>query len=194
MRGRRVGRGERGATMTEYALIVTLVVVAGIGSIQFLERTASRENGNLATCNETRPPPPECQIRAIAATTTTVPTGPTTTSSSTTTTIPPSDISTWDASAENSGITGPIWWAEVAIDVVNQGGDPVGGVTVRLEWTFNPDGPTFFEFCTTDADGHCAFHIDVNDPSAESVKASVGEITGENPVDPPTDDVTVDRP
>ena len=64
-------RREHGATLVEYALILAVVVVGGLGAIRYLTDQGSAEVADQADCVSTRPPPPSC-IRASVTTVTTV--------------------------------------------------------------------------------------------------------------------------
>lgn len=55
----------RGATLVEYALVFSLLVVATLGSIEYLENQASDEIDNQADCVSTRPAPPECGFAPV---------------------------------------------------------------------------------------------------------------------------------
>lgn len=58
---------ERGAALLEYALIMSLIVVATIGATNFLEDETGREVDNQADCISTRPPPPSCQAAPLSS-------------------------------------------------------------------------------------------------------------------------------
>ncbi len=56
--------GDRGATLTEYALGFALIVVATLPAVQWLNTEAGNETNNQAECVSMRPPPESCQVRA----------------------------------------------------------------------------------------------------------------------------------
>lgn len=99
-------RFERGATMVEYVLIVSLVALGGLVTVRFLTDQGSAEVADQADCVSTRPPPPSC-IRPIVSTTTTVvaPTTSTTEAPTTTTTAAPTTTTT--AAPATSTTTSP---------------------------------------------------------------------------------------
>lgn len=66
-RGRTRARRQRGAAVVEYALALSLLVVAGIGAAQFLEDETAAEVDNQADCLSTRPPPTTCQSEPLVA-------------------------------------------------------------------------------------------------------------------------------
>ena len=58
---------DRGATLVEYAMVVSLVGVVSLGALEFLQESASTEIENQALCVSDRPPPTgvtgdECQF------------------------------------------------------------------------------------------------------------------------------------
>ena len=55
----------RGATLVEYALVFSLLVVATLGSIEYLEGKAGDEIDNQADCVSTRPAPAECGFAPV---------------------------------------------------------------------------------------------------------------------------------
>jgi hypothetical protein len=87
----RRGRGDTGATLTEYAMIVAVVVALGAGTTKYLQTRANAQVAVQADCISTRPPPQNCQPHAVVVTTTVVGT-PTTPPVQ-----PPAGHSTWTA-------------------------------------------------------------------------------------------------
>src|SRR5690606_13650517 len=65
-------RSTRGVTLAEHPLVTSLLVVASLGAIEYLNNESKKETREQATCIAMRPPPPDCQI-PTAATTTTAP-------------------------------------------------------------------------------------------------------------------------
>lgn len=85
---------ERGAALVEYAVVLSVLVIALIPAIDALENTSSAEVNNEFDCVSQRPPPESCQARALAITTTTAPTTTTTAPAVTTTTAPAATTTT----------------------------------------------------------------------------------------------------
>lgn len=168
-------RRERGAVAVEYALAVSLVVVASLGSIDSLEDSTRDEYQNSADGIEGLPgndgyggggapasttPPP-------TTSTTTVDSGPTTTVPVTTTTVDEEGPSTTTTSTVASQSTvssmsdvsvatvGGKWTAKVAIEVrdsVSEG--PIQGAAVTVSMSA-ANGSTTTRSCTTGPDGVC---------------------------------------
>lgn len=198
---RRRSSRERGATMVEYALIMSSLVVVSIGAVQFLEDRATSESRNQADCIAERPPKASCQVRPIETTTTvsipppSLTTAPTTssTTTTTTTTIPP-NVATWDISgsadwtgdtdppASQSVAAGTDWTATAIIRVGTAAGDPAPGVTVRMKWEAADLAiPEYPPPCVTGADGTCSFTITLSSASPNAT-ATVVQITSSPPV------------
>ncbi len=196
-----------GATMVEYALIMSSLVVVSLGAVQFLQDRATDESLNQADCIAERPPTASCQIRAITTTSTpstvvtTATTGgtgtaPSTGSTTTTTTIPPPDpnLAVWDDPSPNwsgdadpplsQSTTGPggSWDATAIIGVRSPTDDPAVGVQVRVKWTAPGLPLPQYQTCTTGADGSCTFTFTL-DSSVTSALATVVQIISDPPVD-----------
>ena len=160
-------RGARGASLTEYALALVVLVVGSIGVFQTLEDNTADEVDNQANCISERPPPVSCQPAAL------VPLGggggggvggdpgggvvaPTRTA-----TIEP------PAGAVNRG-PGPIY--DVRVDLVltdttespstPAAGQPVNAQIVVTSPNPTTDGQFFYESCTTDDNGECSISFD----------------------------------
>lgn len=60
---------ERGASLTEYAVVFALVAVVSLVSIDYLADEGEKEVNNQVECVESRPPPPGCQIPSVTTST-----------------------------------------------------------------------------------------------------------------------------
>jgi hypothetical protein len=191
-RRRRFG-GDAGATMTEYALGFSFLVVLSMGGLKLITAATSAEVNNQAECIAKRPAPTSiCQRRAASTTTTTAPpttptTGPATTAPpttpppATTTTKPP----TTTVPAPTTTTTAPppatptITLAKVTsprgvtISVaLKSGANPVAGyVSLRVTLTA-PGGSAVVQLsCQTDGAGNCT--IDYSSPYTDVTKIAV---------------------
>lgn len=184
----------RGATLVEYALVFSLVVVAALGAIEFLDAQSRNEINNQADCVSMRPPPASCQLTAITTTTTVVP--------------PPTTSTTAPLPAEAEPIVRAVpparasvdpapRWIELDVSVsetqpVDLGGGeaPVAGAVVRAEVllvdpvampeAYLPD--EFFVNCTTGATGQCTLRFDV--PFTDVTKLRMDVTSVDAPVPP----------
>lgn len=179
-------RGERGATLVEYALVFALVAIVSIGAVEVLTDESESEIQNQADCVSQRPPPPECLIRAITTTTTLVP--PSITVTTVPPPAPPAPVLSIDPPARKSTDPAPRW---VEVDVqleIEQAPDlgggyvPVPGTTVRATILLaNPSDPAtyfpeeWFRDCTTNASGQCTIRFDLPYNDIPSIRF---EVTG----------------
>jgi hypothetical protein len=157
----RARRRQRGATLPEYALALTALVVASLGAIAALERASSEEVNNQAECVASRPPPPGCQLPPIVTSTTITPGPP----------PPPPPPPPADATGSLNNPTasyvpgppGPEWQARADF-TLSSAGTPIEGALVRVRVTGPapfPSAPPFYTSCTTDASGNCTLSFDV---------------------------------
>ena len=149
MRRTRVGRrsDDRGATLVEYALIVSLVVIAATGAISALESSSSDELNNRTPIVGT---PAEQNSLNFGSPSTTL-------GGATTTTVAPPPgavvvhVSGITGSAQTS--TAGNWVATARITVVDDLGAPVAGISVTGAWA--PTTGSATTSCTTDDSGQC---------------------------------------
>lgn len=162
-------RSTRGVTLVEYALVTSLLVVASLGAIEYLNNESKKETQEQATCIAMRPPPPDCQI-PTAATTTTAPDPDAPPPPEPPPEPPPPDPPPPPSTAEASDpgrvdpigtnvwlITGPTILVETGDDVPF----PVSGAVIRFN--LEVQDPTTGEWvvvatatCTTNSTGTCA--------------------------------------
>ncbi len=158
---RRAARREpdRGATLVEYALVLTLLVVVSIAAIQSLDSAARDEVANQEECVSSRPPPATCQTLILTTSTTVVP--PSTTATTQPPPPPPVNAATYENTrSEVSGSS----WAAITTIVLTSDGAPLPDVFVRYRaQLITPPGPTFFVSCVTGADGRCELRFEVPD-------------------------------
>lgn len=177
----RRARSDRGATLVEYALGLSLFVLVISASATVLGDAGSSEVDNQAMCVSERPPPPECLVRTVT-TTTTVPTGPG--GPSTTVVTPPGPPPAVPTTAQWSDqtVTGAPgdWRAQATIGLnLTDDGTPLEGAQVRVRVTLTdpPSGTVFFLTCTTDAAGRCNVSFDVRDPLRNGIAFVLDDVT-----------------
>lgn len=64
-RSKRRALAERGATLVEYALVFSLVAVASLAAVEFLQRQSEAEINNQVECVSDRPPPGDCAFAPV---------------------------------------------------------------------------------------------------------------------------------
>jgi hypothetical protein len=163
-------RGSGGATLVEYALITSLLVVVSIGAIDYLTDESTEETQQQADCISTRPPPVSCQIPTAAVTTTAPPPGspPPPPPTPPPPPIPPPPPSGATAGTPPPPAPGPApgSWTITSPEITVMSGDdppfPLSGAviefTVEIEDPLNPGSWSVVATgtCTTDASGSCA--------------------------------------
>jgi hypothetical protein len=194
-RRRRLG-GDAGATMTEYALGFSFLVVLSMGGLKFITAATSTEVNNQADCISKRPPPPSCQQRPASTTTTTVPAPPTSPTTGPATTAPPTTAPpattttkppTTTVPAPTTTTTAPppatptITLTKVTspnprgvkISVaLKSGANPVAGyVSLRVTLTAPAGSQAVQLSCQTDGAGNCT--IDYSSPYTDVTKIAV---------------------
>ncbi len=173
----RFGRGardryerERGASLTEYALVFTFFVVIAVASLQYLTTTAEDQVSLQADCVASRPPPVECQPPALNTTTTLA--GSATTQPPQT--IPPGGVASWTANPTKSGTT-----VSGVIVIRDQLSAPMAGAIVRAKVTCAPAGVSFYPTAaTTNASGQATVTWETTDcpPGTTSALIEIYEI------------------
>ncbi|MEZ5144366.1 MAG: hypothetical protein R2726_17895 [Acidimicrobiales bacterium] len=169
-----------GATLVEYALVLSLLVVGGLGAAAYLTTGARNEVANQADCISSRPPPTNCQIPVVSTTTSTS-IAPTSSSSSTT---PPPGAATWDTAASTWNRTTNV--VTVRMDVRTAGGVAVPEATITLRYTVVPSGRTFYGTCISDTAGTCATTWNVPFTDATQIRIDAVSISSTTPVTLPT--------
>lgn len=189
---------DRGATLVEYALVVSLLLVGSLAAIDRVTEATSDEIGNQADCIETRPPRPECQLSPVLPTTTTVP--PPTSTPTPPDEAPPQPylsefVYEWTADGTALVLTTMVEVAEPAEVTV---GEPVLGAVVMVEFRMFSGPPYeevgwFNETCTTDDTGTCSISL-FTDPSVTRVEVQYQNInTPAFSIEDLPDEFTVDR-
>lgn len=152
----RAVRGERGAVLPEYALVIALVVVASIGAIlAVLDKGEDR----LGTSDVRIGNPVDGANYAAAATITTLQ------SSSTTSSVVGQTVrvgAITNSPSPSQGSPASKWIANATVTALDGSGTPVAGVVVSGSWSSNGLGQS--GTCTTNAGGTCAVQrADLND-------------------------------
>lgn len=193
---------ERGATATEYALVVALLLVVSLGAIKALDRssrnyystTSSRigalptidgagltatsipgasSTTTIATTTTTVPP---TTTTAAPTTTTAAPTTTTTAAPTTTTAAPRSYVSALSSSSDTTGFSS--WRPGTTVTIKNRStGAVVSGASVTV--TFKTTGGTTLgtASCTTSTGGTCLAQISGVADSILTVNATVTAVT-----------------
>ena len=158
-------RGDRAATLVEYALIVALVVVVSLGAITRLQTSGRNE----LTASGTRAgSSPDGAYYPGGSTSTTSPSGTTTTTTGSVA-VQPSSL-TASPPATNDGNK---WIANATVTVTTTSSPFTGvaGAIVAGEWTLPDGGSTFTTSCTTTAPaGTCSVQrTDIGDNKVTAV-------------------------
>ena len=178
-RRREAARGaERGVGVVEYALAITLVVVASLGAIQSLEDDAGehlRDRGEVLGA-------PDLPDSGISTSTTS-------TSTTSTTVQSPTDAAASIVSQDAGGTAdGKSWSPTVTVQVTNSSTSaPLANATITVRWTKTPGGAVVDQTFVTGSNGRGTFQLtglegrsSKNDYVA-SVLFEVVSITGTNP-------------
>jgi hypothetical protein len=145
------GRSVRGASGVQYALGMSLILAATLGSLDAFEQQSSEaleSRGNSIGTPDLDQP--------VETTTTTAPPiggGDGTTTTSAPPTPPDSTVASATATTSSSGNK---WTATIVISITD-GGSPVHKARVDAIWTLNPSGATTVVTCETQPNGTCTF-------------------------------------
>ena len=154
----RACRGERGAVMPEYALIVALIVVA---TISVIVTVADRGENRLEGSDARIGTPVDAANYSGSATTTTIQ------SSTTTTAVSGQTVQVGALTKSpnpSQGSPASKWIANVTIEARDGTGALVAGVVVTGQWSSNGSGKA--GTCTTGVTGTCSVQrIDLEDSS-----------------------------
>ncbi len=183
----------RGATLVEYALVFSLLVVVGLASYEFLTDRADAEIGNQADCVSDRPPPDgDCGFAPVPADVVTpdpnvapIPIGP-----------PGADLDEYTVSSGPADTDDDPWTLRLPVSVFFQTLEPptepagIGGIRVRarvqMEDPNNPGNnlpdPGFTE-CITAADGECELEFTIPFDDVEAATLLVIGVDTPNPPD-----------
>ncbi len=194
-------RRQRGAAVVEYALALSLLVVAGIGAAQFLEDETADEVDNQADCLSTRPPPTSCQSEPLVAAgggnqSSSGPGGGGGTPASSPATIGPAvTVATAPAGARYDVLIGVDLFEDPAQTMPLEGVVMTAQVTITQSSVQSRIGQFFYVDCVTDAAGHCDFDFDskfddVDQVSFDIVAAGIDTAYDFGDFTP----ITVDRP
>lgn len=199
-RTRRSSRGARGLALVEYALVLSLLVIASLGVINTLEDDTGDELDNQADCISSRPPPPSCQLEPLAPTTVPSGGGGGDDGGGGSGTPEQATLGPAPTVTTSPGVTD--YDVEAVLTVTDDAGDPIAGevISIRVEVTQSllPSrvGSFFFVDCVTDDAGVCTASFDSRWPDVTEVSfdvISIGidtpyEFTGYEP------DIIVPRP
>jgi Flp pilus assembly pilin Flp len=163
-------RGDRGATLVEYAMIMALVVVVSIGAIQMvqesgeerLDSTDVRVNADDGAYYAGGGSPP-----TSSGATTTAPPGPVEVHLDTNPTITVADA------------TGNRWQVTITFTLLDSSGDGVIGATMNGSWTDGGNGSTPVGSCTTSTGaGQCTVQYTKIRDAVQDVSFTLSTITG----------------
>jgi hypothetical protein len=215
---------DRGATLTEYAIVFFFLVVVTLVAVQYLDGVARQESRNQMDCVSSRPPPAECQIRAVTRpTTASEPATPPTTApdipfvpddDDDPTTPPPPPPPPPPGDVVGFTVTGavnpddpdpqnPARWGFTASITLTKPGDPdpvpMNGSLVTFEYYGDlPAGgvtPTLTGSCVTDDAGTCQFSdLNYDFRDVGTVQMRVKTITAGRVVNGIPPPTTVTRP
>jgi hypothetical protein len=180
----------RGATMVEYALVGSLVVVVSIGAMEFLTDSASNEVNNQAVCVSDRPPPSDvdnaCQFAPVPADVTYP--DPNIVPPTTAPIVEFPDIYTIAAGASEDEDDGTVWVLRLPVTVFVEIQEPpapaegAGGIEVRARVRLNG---TFEDYtaCVTGPTGECTLEYGVSQGDVTSVTMLVINVASDPPPD-----------
>lgn len=174
----------RGATLVEYALVFSLLVVVSLGAVEFLTNQASDEINNQADCVSARPAPAACAYAPVPSDVTFPDPGfnpPTTVAPN------PALVPTFAVIPPGRNDVTVGWAVELDVELVlpvhtdpPTDPDPMPGVRVRAEITMrDPADPTQdlaergFTDCTTGSDGLCTLRYDIPYADVDNVKVRI---------------------
>lgn len=162
----------------EYALAVSLIVVASLGVIEALEDDTSDEVANQADCISTRPPPPSCQPAALVPLDGSGggaggdPGGGIVTPSQSASFDPPT------GTGEASRGSGPVFAVTIDLDLRDASNQPIANQPINAQVVYSGAGPTrtgqfFYVSCTTDDAGSCTMAFDSGFPDVTQLSFDV---------------------
>lgn len=187
----------RGATLVEYALVASLLLVGVLAVLDRLTEAADSEVNNQALCVSDRPPPTvgddQCAFAPVPDDVITP--DPDVVPPTTAPPVPNTDLYT--VQAQPAADEGPAWTivlpVSVLIEVQEPPTDPVGAGGIRVSARVqmkdpnnlpnNLPDPGFTE-CITDAMGQCELRYTVPYPDVQDITMLV---TGVEVPNPPTD-------
>jgi hypothetical protein len=171
----------------EYALALALLVVACIGSLQYLEDETGEEVDNQAECISTRPPPPSCQIPAAAP-------APDPSNPSGVSGDPGSGSPATAVANISTPVVGPqaptpsgTYDIDVTVNLTDDTAAPIQGqivtaqVVVTQATSATRVGDFFYVDCTTADDGSCTFSFDSRWGTVDEVRFEIKSIGIDTP-------------
>lgn len=174
----RVPRGSRGATGVEYALVLSLFVLALIPAAALIERNADDEVDQQADCISTRPPPSSCIPTPLIADG--GPSGGAGSGPGGGGGVPGSADATVTKSTPPYVATpdGPRFDVQAGIILRDDDGDPIPNTVVTAKVTYLDAAPPrvgkfFYVNCTTDSAGQCIFDFSSGFPDVEQLRFDV---------------------
>jgi hypothetical protein len=178
----------RGATLVEYGLVFSLVVVVGLAAMDAITESASKEIDNQAVCVSDRPPPDAdgdtCRFAPV----------PEAIEYPDPDVIPPSwqptdelpDIYTITASMKEEEVVGGVWYLRLPVSVYVEVQEPpvpaegAGGIPVRARLRLNGTIEQYTE-CVTDDAGECTLEYPVTQADVNHVTMLVIDVGSEPP-------------
>lgn len=175
----RKDRRDRGIAVVEYALVISLLVLATVGAARFLEDETASEVDNQATCLSTRPPPVACQTAPLVASggndqSSGGPGGGGGTPTSSPATIGPTvAVSTAPAGPRYAITVGVDLFEDPALTVPLADAVMTAQITITQSSVPSKVGDFWYVDCTTGASGHCDFVFDSKFPYANQVSFDI---------------------
>ena len=182
----------RGATLVEYALVLSLLVVGGLASYEYLSDAAEAEVENQADCVSDRPPPGDCSFAPVPPDVV----HPDPNVGPPPTWAPAPSFDHYTIEAHSSDAEDDPWTlilpVTVFVEVTEPPTDPEGtpGIRVRARIQMrDPDNPgqnlpdPGFTECVTDAFGDCDLRYTVPFPDVEEATMVILGVDAPNPPD-----------
>ncbi len=192
----------RGATLVEFALVLSLVAVASLGAFQALGDATENEVDNEADCISTRPPPSSCLRSAIPPTTTTT-IGPGPTTPPTSPPGPPETVTIDPNPTITTTPAGSRWDVEAVLQLTDDSTPPDSledeVVTVQVTFTGSTVparvGQFIFVECVINGAGQCTLRFDSQYADVTQLSIDVVAVGIDTPYDfPDFTPVVIDRP
>ncbi|QGG95699.1 TadE family protein [Actinomarinicola tropica] len=194
----------RGATLVEYALVFSLLVVLAIGAVEFLNAQSDAEINNQADCVSDRPPPGDCGFAPVPSDVTFPDPG-----YSPPTSAPPNaaDVPTLTLGiGDHDTSTG--WAVLLPVTLERPSNtdpptppEPVAGVRIRAEIRLRDPADATRDLdergytdCVTGADGSCTLRYDVPYTDVDNVKLRIIGVDSTPPAPVPAAVAEYDKP
>lgn len=202
MRGRSASRG---ATLVEYSLIFSLLVVLAMGAIQFLNDRSDAEINNQADCISNRPAPAGCAYAAVPSDISVPDPG-----FSPPTSAPPNaaDVPEFNIIPPGYHDTTTGWAVLLDVELIQPSetdpptpDEPVSGVRIRAEITLRDPANAAQDLpergytdCITGANGRCTLRYQVPYDDVDNVKMRIIGIDTDPAPEIPTSVAEYDKP